>query len=150
MLALTLPSVEVLIVCVVECSRCVMVCAMAAKKKPASAAQFRMKEEADKKKMARTDKSGNSGFGAGKKEGVLYPLPAPNPKNRTDARGRSGMGASKPKKHKDFYSSPAGKLVIATNPLLATGALLSAAETAVRKKVKGKKYAGDPGLKPGE
>ena len=91
------------------------------KKKPASAADFRMKEEADKKKMA-----------------------------RTDAQGRSGMGASKPKKYKDFYSSPAGKLVIATNPLLATGALLSAAETAVRKKVKGKKWSGDPGLKPGE
>ncbi len=50
-------------------------CNMAAKKKTPSAADFRMKEEADKKKMARTDKSGNSGFGAGKKENVLYPLP---------------------------------------------------------------------------
>ena len=123
-----------------------------AKKAPASAAQFRIKEEADKKKMKRTDKSGNSGFGAGKKEGVLYPLPAPNPKNRKDAQGRSGMGASYPRQGKvdRFWGSTAGKVVIATNPLLATGAVISAAERAARKKIKGKKWAGDPGLKPGE
>ena len=36
---------------------------MAAKKKPASAADFRMKEEADKKKAKRTDYSGATGFG---------------------------------------------------------------------------------------
>ena len=124
-----------------------------AKKKPASAADFRMKEEAGKKKMARTDKSGNSGFGAGKKEGVRYPLSsAPNPKNRTDAQGRSGMGASYPRKsnNQKFWDSVGGKALIATNPVLGGAALISAAERAARKKIKGKKWAGDPGLKPGE
>lgn len=80
-----------------------------------------MKEEADKRKM-----------------------------KRTDAQGRTGMGASNPKKSKDFWDSPAGKVALATNPLLALGVVVSAGERAVRKKVKGKKWAGDPGLKPGE
>ena len=94
-----------------------------AKKKPASAADFRMKEESDKKKMA-----------------------------RTDSQGRMGMGSSYPRKSKNdqFWDSVGGKALIATNPLLGGAALLSAGERALRKKVKGKKWAGDPGLKAGE
>jgi septal ring factor EnvC (AmiA/AmiB activator) len=97
---------------------------MAAKKAPAkaapkktnktgSAAQFRMKEEADKKKMA-----------------------------RTDARGNSGMGFSYPRQGKvdRFWGSTAGKAVIATNPLLGTAALISAGERRVRKKLNPKAY----------
>ncbi len=84
-----------------------------AKKAPASAAQFRMKEEADKKKMA-----------------------------RTDARGNSGMGFSYPRQGKvdRFWGSTAGKAVIATNPLLGTAALISAGERRVRKKLNPKAY----------
>jgi hypothetical protein len=84
-----------------------------AKKAPASAAQFRMKEEADKKKMA-----------------------------RTDARGNSGMGFSYPREGKvdRFWGSTAGKAVIATNPLLGAAALISAGERRVRKKLNKKAY----------
>ena len=125
-----------------------------AKKSPAPrSANAAEKDMMDKKAKSRTDKSGNSGFGAGKKEGVRYPLSsAPNPKNRTDAQGRSGMGASYPRKsnNQKFWDSVGGKALIATNPVLGGAALISAAERAARKKIKGKKWAGDPGLKPGE
>ena len=115
MLALTLPSVEVLIVCVVECSRCVIVCAMAAKKKPASAADFRKKEEEDKRIARETkrnpvDANGNSYFGGGYPKGGNPKVPGPkmpagtppkprkpNPKPSTTPKPKSTPTPSKPK-----------------------------------------------------
>jgi hypothetical protein len=58
---------------------------------------------------------------------------------RSDAAKKSG---SKPKK--DFYDTTAGKVVIASSPVLAAVVGISAVESAVRKKIKGKKASGDP------
>lgn len=133
MLALTLPSVEVLIVCVVDSSRCVMVCDMAAKKVPAKKVPAKKEPTPAKKKTASAAdfRKADQASMAKYKSGV----------GRTDAKGNKGFGGKTvyPKSYPEaFWDSPGGKVIRRTNPIMVLGDTLSSFENFMSKRTKKK------------